>query len=101
MSRTKNTVPTELFVDAFIEKNNYPPTYSQVADFFKLSTSQAFARCRPFRHKMNRYTAKDDLDKMEKAKRLIMSCSNKIPNKIALTNIIHNSAAALTGKDIP
>lgn len=100
MNRTKNTVTTELFVDVFIEKHGHPPTYTQVAEYFKLSgPSAAAARCKPFRHKMNRHRVKNDVDKLDKAQKLLISCTDKVPNKIVIINILKNSAAALIASE--
>ena len=57
--RTKKTNETEAFVDSYIREKGYPPTYSDIADRFRLnSKSAAYARCRHFRHKMNNHKTK-------------------------------------------
>lgn len=51
--QTKKTKETEVFVDQFIQKNGYPPTYRDIMDEFKLkSFCPAYYRCRHFRSKM-------------------------------------------------
>ncbi len=100
MNKTKTNVATELFVDVFIEKHGHPPTYNQVAEYFNLSgPSAAASRCKGFRHKMNRHGIKNDIDKIERAQKLLISCTDKVPNKIVLINILNNSAAALIERE--
>jgi hypothetical protein len=53
MKTTKKTLEAEAWVDRFIEKHKYPPTYKEIAEGLKLSETATFARCRTFREKLN------------------------------------------------
>lgn len=50
--RTKKQLETEKWVDEYIEKNGFPPTYAMIEDEFKIDASAAYYRCRNFRHKL-------------------------------------------------
>lgn len=52
--KTQKQVETEKWVDAYIKKNNFPPTYKQVREHFKIDNSAAHSRCRNFRDKMKK-----------------------------------------------
>lgn len=44
----------EDYIDAFIRLHGVPPTYQQVASHLGISKTAAFARCKGFRHKINK-----------------------------------------------
>jgi hypothetical protein len=44
---------TEQWIDAFIAKYGYPPTYKQIGIGVGISTTAAYERCRHFRDKLN------------------------------------------------
>ena len=50
--KSKKVIKTENFVDEYIAKYGFPPTYRQIEDFFGLSVSAAYSRCTKFRYKM-------------------------------------------------
>jgi hypothetical protein len=52
--KTKKQIETEKWVDEYIEKFNYPPTYQQIQNHFKIDASAAHFRCRNFRDKMRK-----------------------------------------------
>lgn len=52
--KTKKQIETEKWVDEYILKFNYPPTYQQIKEHFKIDASAAHFRCRNFRDKMRK-----------------------------------------------
>ena len=70
MRQTKKMKETEDWVDRFIEKHKYPPTYKEIAEGLKISETATFARCRGFRYKLkmnNRTKNKFDIGTFESA----------------------------------
>lgn len=51
--KSKKVQETEEFVDKYIRKYGYPPTYDEVGEEFGLVRSHAYQRCAKFRNKMN------------------------------------------------
>lgn len=51
--RSQKSIDAELWVDQFIEKHHYPPTYYDVAVQFGIARTSAYHRCKDFRIKMN------------------------------------------------
>lgn len=51
--KSKKVIETEKFVDGYILKHGYPPTYDVIQEKFKIGRAPAYARCKSFRYKMN------------------------------------------------
>lgn len=63
--KTKKQVETEKWVDEYIKKFNYPPTYVMIEKHFKIDASAAHFRCRNFRDKMRKNNVRpNNLNKM-------------------------------------
>lgn len=52
MKPTEKTIEAEKWVDDYINKHGYPPTYEELAEGLKISKTSAYARARVFRDKM-------------------------------------------------
>lgn len=50
----KEILKTEIFVDDFITKNGFPPTYRIVANEFNIQVNSAYNRLKNYRNKMNK-----------------------------------------------
>ena len=48
----------EEWIDAYIKKHNYSPTYVDVAKKFKMSTQSAYVKLKHYRHKMRKRSSK-------------------------------------------
>lgn len=54
--KTWKELETETYVDEYIQKFAYPPTYKQIRAKFSIGEAAAHARCRSFRDKMKKPT---------------------------------------------
>lgn len=52
MKQTKKTIETEKWVDMYIKKHKYPPTYREISKGLNISETASFVRCRTFRDKL-------------------------------------------------
>ena len=67
--KSKKVVQTEKWVDSYIKKNGFPPTYEELKNHFGLSRCAAWNRCNKFRSKMKQIeTLKRGQEKSTKIK---------------------------------
>lgn len=55
IGKSKKVLETENYVDEYILKHGYSPTYDNIAVHFGIAASVAYARCSKFREKMKGY----------------------------------------------
>lgn len=76
--KTKKQIETEKWVDEYIEKYKYPPTYQMIKKQFKIDASAAHFRCRNFRDKMKKNGQQIKLGRYDLLEQRISELENKI-----------------------
>lgn len=52
--KSKKNIEAEKYVDDYFKENGVVPSYSQIAEHFKIGKGAAHARCRKFKSKMDK-----------------------------------------------
>ncbi len=85
-AKSKKVIETEKYVDEYILKYGYPPTYKEIQKQFSIGAAPAYSRCTKFRDKMRVNGQPAKLGRYDLLEQRILELENKIEQLMPTVN---------------